>query len=634
MVLPQLVHCGSCPPHTLRGKLQANSTPSPQKVMRTKSIVLFFLFMGTAGAAGKPNIVFFLVDDLGLGDVGCFGSKFHETPNIDQLCADGLKFNQAYSACTVCSPSRAAILLGKYPARTNLTDWIAGHRRRNAPLNIPDWNMRMRLSETTLPEALKKEGYKSQFVGKWHLMPIGEEDFDQHYPTSHGFDQNIAGREWGQPKGPGKYFSPFGMPNLDDGKDGDFLTDALTDQATAFIRQNQNTPFFLYFSYYTVHGPIMAPPKLVQKYQRKAAQFPKPHTERVHPSFAAMTELLDRSVGRVRSTLEDLGLADNTIIVFTSDNGGTTELASAGLRGAKALAYEGGTRVSTIIHWPGITPPGSECSVPIIGNDFYPTLLEMTGAKPLPDQHVDGVSLVTLLRNPRKRLSRDELYWHYPHYHRTTPYGAIRKGNWKLIEFYEQDTIELYDLKTDPSERNNLATREKNLASDLLNRLRQWRASVGAQMPTPNPDYDPKRGGKSRSASLGNEPISTPHGTISASSYQTGNYPHHSVDGETNTRWAASDGTVPQWIQLDFGKPRPISGINIRFKNRTRIHYRLCISNDAENWQQVHESKETSQIQDENVTFSATTQFVRINIDDVEKGWATIEDWKPIHTAP
>ena len=598
--------------------------------MKIRSVLLLLFLMGTTQAAQKPNIVFFLVDDLGLGDVGCFGSQFHETPNIDRLCSDGLKFSQAYSACTVCSPSRAAILLGKYPARTNLTDWIAGHRRRNAPLQIPDWNMRMGLSETTLPEALKSEGYRSQFVGKWHLMPIGAEDFEQHYPTSHGFDRNIAGREWGQPKGPGKYFSPFGMPNLDDGNKGDFLTNALTDQAVEFIEANQSDPFFLYFSYYTVHGPIMAPPELVQKYREKALRFPKPHTERVNPSFAAMTELLDRSVGRVRSKLEELGLSDNTIIVFTSDNGGTSELASAGLRGAKALAYEGGTRVSTIVHWPGVTRPGSECTVPIIGNDFYPTLLEMSGGKPMPQQHVDGLSLVPLLQNPNAPWSRDELYWHYPHYHRTKPYGAIRKGHWKLIEFFENNAIELYNLKADPAERSNLAATEKIIASDLLKRLQQWRSSVDAQMPTHNPAYDPQNNGKPRSASVSDQPISTPHGTISASSHQNGNPPHHSVDGARNTRWAASNGTVPQWIQLDLGKLRPISGIEIRFKNRTKIHYAVSVSNNAREWQIVHESKKPTEIQDEKVSFSQNARFVRITINEVESGWATIEDWKPI----
>jgi len=580
----------------------------------------------------KPNVVFFLVDDLGLGDVGCFGSTFHETPNIDRLCSDGVKFTQAYSACTVCSPSRSAILLGKYPARTHLTDWIAGHKRANAPLKIPKWNMRMNLSETTLAEALATEGYKSQFVGKWHLMPIGNDDFDSHYPTSHGFDKNIAGREWGQPKGPGKYFSPFGMPNLDDGREGDFLTDALTDAAVEFIDENQENPFFLYFSYYTVHGPIMAPPTLVQKYRQKAVSFTKPYTERVNPAFAAMTELLDRSVGRVRAKLQELGLAENTIIVFTSDNGGTSELASAGLRGAKALAYEGGTRVATMVHWPGVTVPGSECDVPIIGTDFFPTILEMAGAPLRPAQHVDGLSLVPLLKNTQASWQRDELYWHYPHYHRTTPYGAIRKENWKLIEFYENGKLELYNLEVDPAERNNVADQRRDVAEHLADRLQEWRTSVAAQMPTPNPDYVP--GKKSKPKARISQPMSTPRGTISASSHQTGNFPHHSVDGDATTRWAASNGTTPQWIQLDFGMEKPLSGAKIRFKNRTRIRYHVSVSSDGENWRKVHESNKTTEIRDEQPSFAATARYLRITVEAVESGWATIEEWQPIHPSP
>ncbi len=373
----------------------------------------------------------------------------------------------------------------------------------------------------------------------------------------------------------------------------------------------------------------MAPPKLVQKYRQKAESLAKPYTQRVNPAFAAMTELLDRSVGRVRAKLQELGLAENTIIVFTSDNGGTAELASAGLRGAKALAYEGGTRVATMIHWPGITAPGSECDVPIIGNDFFPTLLEMSGSAPLPMQHVDGLSLVPLLKNSKAAWPRDELYWHYPHYHRTTPYGAIRKGNWKLIEFYEGGNLELYDLETDPAERSNLASEQRELADDLAKRLQNWRTSVAAQMPTPNPDYDPDRRRKPQARP--SQPMSTPKGTISASSHQSGNYPHHSVDGDKATRWAASNGTTPQWIQLDFGIEKSLSGANIRFKNRTNIRYHVSVSNDGVKWTKVHESNKSSEIQDERLSFSATARYLRITVEAVGSGWVTIEDWEPIH---
>ena len=601
--------------------------------MKIVPTLFVFLSAVVCQAAEKPNIVFFLVDDLGLGDVGCFGSTYHETPNIDQLCADGMKFTQGYSACTVCSPSRAAILLGKYPARTHLTDWIAGHRRRNSRLLIPEWNMRMDLSETTLPEALRSAGYRSQFVGKWHLMPIGADDFQQHYPTSHGFDTNVAGREWGQPKGPGKYFSPFGMPNLDDAAKGEFLTDALTDKAVHFIETNRQQPFFLYFSYYTVHGPIMAPADLVEKYKQKAKTIPKPYKERVNPSFAAMTELLDRSVGRVRNKLDELGLADNTIIVFTSDNGGTSELASAGLRGAKALAYEGGTRVATMVHWPGVTVPRSECAVPIIGNDFYPTLLEICGLEPRPEQHLDGKSLVPLLKGSQEGWDRDALYWHYPHYHRTKPYGAVRRGDWKLIEFFEDQRLELYDLENDPSEERNLAEIESQKAASLLGNLRAWRTSVSAQMPTRNPDFTliPKKREPGKTVAVSpTRAVSTPQGTITASSNQRGNDPHRSVDGVRSTRWAANGPAVPQWIQLDFGEPRILSGVDIQFTNRTWIHYRVSVSKDGTAWETAYESRSEDLIQQQQVRFKATARFVRISVEKLGSGWVTISEWKPV----
>lgn len=221
----------------------------------------------------KPDFVFFLVDDLGWGDIGCYGSKFHETPNLDKLASQGMKFTNAYSACMVCSPSRAAILSGRYPGRLHLTDWIAGHGRKNPKLLIPDWTMKMSHDLTTLPEALKEVGLRTQFIGKWHLMPNCQKDMDEHLPESHGFDHNVAGRELGQPKGPGKYFSPFEMPNLDDGKKGDYLTNKLTDAAVSSIDKTKAEPFLLYFSYYTVHGPIMAKPALLEKYETKAAGF-------------------------------------------------------------------------------------------------------------------------------------------------------------------------------------------------------------------------------------------------------------------------------------------------------------------------------------------------------------------------
>ncbi len=444
------------------------------------------------GAEGKPNIVFLLVDDLGWGDFGCYGAEFNETPHIDKLAAEGMRFTNAYAACTVCSPSRAAILSGRYPARLHLTDWIAGHNKPKARLKIPDWKMKLDHERVLLPEALKEAGYATGFFGKWHLLPIGQPDMQQHYPTDHGFDINVGGREWGQPKGPGKYFSPFGMPGLDDGKPGDYLTDKLTDAAVDFIGQNAGKkPFLLYFSYYTLHSPLMAPKNLVEKYEKKAKGFENTKNELLNPVRAGMVECLDNSVGRLVAKLEEMGVAENTIIVLTGDNGGDYQETSGGLRDFKGWSHEGGVREPLIAKWPGKIAKGATRDEMVIGMDFYPTFLELAGLKPLPEEHKDGISIAPLLTGEGKAPERDTLFWHYPHYHRTKPYGAIRDGNWKLIEFFEDGELELFDLKSDPAERNNLAKEKPETAADLLAKLKTWRVSVNAQMMTPNPNYEP-----------------------------------------------------------------------------------------------------------------------------------------------
>jgi len=334
-------------------------------------------------------------------------------------------------------------------------------------------------------------------------MPDGGKSFDQHYPTSHGFDINIGGREWGQPKGPGKYFSPFGMPNLDDGKPGDYLTDKLTDAAVNWLDSRKDgKPFLLYFSYYTLHGPLMAPPQLEDKYKKKAATFENTKNEFLNPKRAGMVESLDTSVGRILAKLDGLGIADNTVVILTGDNGGDYDQTTGGLRDYKAFSHEGGTRVPLIVRWPGKVRPGSTCDVSVIGTDFYPTMLGMAGLPLQPQEHMDGVSLLPLLSEESKSLPRTALYWHYPHYHRTNPYGAIRLGDWKLIEFYEDGSLELFNLKNDPYETTNEATARPDLAEGLLENLRAWRKSVGAQMPTPNPKYDPAREGRRGSQKL------------------------------------------------------------------------------------------------------------------------------------
>ncbi len=342
-----------------------------------------------------------------------------------------------------------------------------------------------------LPEALKEAGYSTAFFGKWHLMPIGQADFEEHYPTDHGFDLNVGGREWGQPKGRGKYFSPFDMPNLDDGQPGDFLTNKLTDAAVDFLdASNRDQPFLLYFSYYTLHGPIMAPPELVEKYKQKAKSFANNKNELLNPARAGMVELLDNSVGRLMAKLDEMGITDNTIVVLTGDNGGDNDATTGGLRDFKGFSHEGGTREPLVVKWPGKTKPGSTSDAMVIGTDFYPTFLDIAGLKQRPDQHQDGVSMVPLLTGTADPLERDALFWHYPHYHRTKPYGAIRHGDWKLIEFFENGELELFDLKADPYEKNNLAKTRPEKANQLLQKLKAWRESVDAQMMSTNPKYD------------------------------------------------------------------------------------------------------------------------------------------------
>ncbi len=452
-----------------------------------------------AAKARQPNIVFFLVDDLGSGDIGCFGSTFHETPNIDALCKRGMKFTEAYSASAVCSPSRAALLTGCHPGRLHLTDWIPGHDRPLAKLSVPDWQMFIDHDRVTLPEALKAGGYDSLFVGKWHLMPKHNNGAD-HTPEKHGFGANIGGREWGQPRGPGKYFFPWDMPNLEGGKPGDFLTDALTDKAVTYVGERAGKPFLLYLSYYAVHRPIMSKPEDEAYFRKKRDASPDGTYTQTNARYAGLVKAVDDSVGRIVEALRAKGELDNTVFVFTGDNGGEAPTSSGGLRGTKGTPFEGGTREPTAIVWPGVTEPGSECDVPVIGMDFYPTLLEIAGLPPLPGQHRDGLSLVPLLKQSGN-LDRDTLYWHYPHYHKSAPYGAIRSNGWKLIELFEDGQLMLFDLKSDPNETTDVSQQYPDRAQELLARMREWRKLVGAQMPTSNPGYDPQKAKSDRAKS-------------------------------------------------------------------------------------------------------------------------------------
>ena len=447
-------------------------------------VALQFCAPAAVKAATRPNFIFILVDDLGWTDLGCQGSKFYETPNIDRLANQGLRFTQAYSACTVCSPTRAALMTGKYPARLHITDWITGHVRPNAKLKVPDWQMHLPLEERSIAEALKDAGYATASIGKWHL---GGTEF---FPDKQGFDVNIGGYDKGQPP---RYFAPYGIPTLPEGPKGEFLSDRLTDEALKFIEQNKSKPFFVYLPHYAVHTPLMGKPEVIVKYQAKA----DPNNPQHNPTYAALVESVDDSVGRILKKLEELKLTDDTVIFFNSDNGGLVlrEVTSnLPLRAGKGSAYEGGVRVPLLVKWPGVTKPGTTCDMPVITPDYYPTILEIAKLNPAKNQVLDGKSIIPLLEQadaPR----REAIYWHYPHYHPggATPYSAIRDGDWKLIEFHERNQIELYNVKDDIGEKSDRATSMPDKAKQMREKLHTWRKQVGAQMPTVNPSYDPSR---------------------------------------------------------------------------------------------------------------------------------------------
>jgi arylsulfatase A len=466
---------------------------------RTRSTSLFTIALGLGALAWfaaaqplgagvrPPNFILILADDLGWTDLGCQGSKFYETPHIDRLAREGMRFSQAYSACTVCSPTRAAVLTGKYPARLHITDWIQGHPRPFAKLNVPAWTMYLPLEETTIAEALKAAGYATASIGKWHLGATN------YYPERHGFDLNLAGTDRGQPP---SYFSPYKIATLPDGPPGEFLTDRESAEACKWIEAHRDQPFFLYLPHHAVHTPLMGKTNAVAKYKAKA----RPDAAQRNATYAALVESVDDSVGRILAKLGELRLADSTVVLFTSDNGGlvlNNVTRNLGLRAGKGSAYEGGVRVPLIVRWPGVTRPGSTCDAPVISTDFFPTLLEMAGITPPAGSPTDGESLVPLLRGA-PRLKRDAIFWHYPHYHPggATPYGAIRQGDWKLIEFFEDNRVELYNLRDDPAEQNDLAATLSEEAAGLRQRLSAWRQQTRAQMPAPNPDFDPARAGQ------------------------------------------------------------------------------------------------------------------------------------------
>ncbi len=447
--------------------------------MRSTLLVLLILLLvcgaGPASAATpavvRPNVIVVLVDDLGWKDLACQGSEVHETPTIDRLAASGMRFTNAYSACTVCSPSRAALMTGLYPARLHLTDWIPGHERLKATLRIPEWRRELPLEAVTVAERLKAAGYATASIGKWHL---GDKD---HAPDAQGFDVNVGGTDRGQPP---SYHAPYRIPTLPEGARGEYLTDREAMEAQQFIRANRQEPFFLYLAHHAVHAPIEGKKIAAAKYRIKGAGM-----DERHANYAAMIESVDDALGKILAELDTASISDRTLVVFTSDNGGVATLAdNTPLRAGKGSAYEGGVRVPLIVSWPGVVKAGSTSDVPVITCDIPATILDVTGVGGDPARPLDGVSLASVLRGGT--LDRDALYWHYPHYHPggATPHSVIRAGSLRLIHFYEDGHDELYDLAKDPGERSNLATDRAADTEALRAKLDAWLADVGAQFPT------------------------------------------------------------------------------------------------------------------------------------------------------
>ncbi len=451
----------------------------------------------------KTNVVFFLVDDLGWRDLGCYGSEFYETPNIDRLASKSVVFTQAYTPNPVCSPTRAAILTGKYPTRIGITDWIPGRDPKNKELLGPQDLDELPLEEVTFAEELKEHGYRTFFAGKWHLGHEG------YFPEDQGFDINKGGHHKGSP--PGGYYSPYKNPKLVDGPDGEYLTDRLVDESIHFMEDNVKNPFLLYLSFYTVHTPIQASKKHISKFKEKRKKLrdsiPAKSQEgdgftvqnQYNAAYASMVYALDENIGRVLDKLDQLGLSDNALIIFTSDNGGLSTLQNERstaptsvkpLRAGKGWAYEGGVRVPLIIKEPGKTASKS-VDTPVMSMDFYPTILDVLNLEPQPQHHMDGVSLVPVL-NGQKREVHETLFWDYPHYHGSgwVPGTAIRKGDWKLIHFYEDDRYELYNIKEDITEEHNRLGENPEKFNELKQELELMMEETGAVMPKANPDWE------------------------------------------------------------------------------------------------------------------------------------------------
>lgn len=490
--------------------------------MRDLLHIVWMLGLASALPAAQPlNVLLIVADDLGVMDVSPYNAKtFHDTPALQSLADSGVRFTAGYAACPVCSPTRSAILTGQWPARTRNTDFFGAPNeffgeaipesydplkdgkfgsRQNHPLWPAPYLGQLAASHTTLAEALKTNGYATFFAGKWHLGPEGS------WPEDHGFDFNLGGHKGGGPYGGNRYFSPYGNPRLPDGPDGEHLPDRLATETSNFIAKHKNQPFFACLSFYSVHTPLMGRPDLVEKYEKRRAErglkddFAEetPRKNRItqsHAVYAAMVEAMDQAIGKVLAALDANGVADNTLVIFTSDNGGlstsegspTTNLP---YRAGKGWLYEGGIREPVIVRWPGVAPKAASSPWPVTSTDLFPTILDAAGLPMLPKQHQDGRSFVAALKNPAATNSERALFWHYPHWGNQggIPGAAVRRGEWKLIHWFWRKSPELFHLGNDPGERQNLAEKNPEVLAELQKVLAGFHADTKALMPVPNP---------------------------------------------------------------------------------------------------------------------------------------------------
>jgi arylsulfatase A-like enzyme len=460
--------------------------------IRFNWIIAIFIFLpaqANAAAPAQPNILFIMIDDLGWMDLRCQGNNRLHTPNIDRLAAQGMRFTDAYAAAPVCSPTRAAVLTGLAPARLQITNHIPDQKRftpKDAKLLPAAMLNHLPVEHVTIAERLKAAGYATGFFGKWHLagprLPKKQGMGDMRfYPERQGFDINLGGCAMG---GPFSFFDPYNLHNLADCRKGQYMPDRFADEVIEFMRANQEKPFLGFLWNYTVHWPMEAPKALIEKYQKRK------DLGRLDPRYAAMIEAMDASNGRILAEIDKLRLRDNTLVVFTSDNGafgGVSDLAP--LRAAKGFLYEGGIRVPLIARWPGVVPAGTLNRDPVISMDFFPTMLETANLTSDDEAPLDGESLIPLLRQSGK-LKRSAIYFHYPNYafHGGNRLGsAMRQGDFKLIERFDDGSIELYNLKDDIGEKSNLASDMPDRAAAMQKDLKAWRATTGAAMPTPRP---------------------------------------------------------------------------------------------------------------------------------------------------